>query len=58
MYVPEGDGEIAINLEEIKYARHAGGILDLYFEGGSDQKRLTLNGTAAKQVWQAIIRIR
>ena len=50
-------GDLAINFDQIKYARHLDGRLDLYFEGGSDEK-LTLRGDAANQVWKEIIKIR
>ena len=46
-------GDLAINLDQIKYARYVGGILDLYFEGGSHE-RLTVQGSAATQVWGEI----
>ncbi len=57
--VSEGEtiGDLAINLDQIKYAKHAGGILDLYFEGGADQSHLTLKGHAAAEVWKEIIKI-
>jgi hypothetical protein len=58
--VSEGEktGDLALNMEQIKYARHlVGGVLDLYFEGGSDQSHLTLKGPAAAEVWREIIKI-
>ena len=53
----ENIGDLAINMDQIKYARHSGGVLDLYFEGGSDQSHLTLKGPTAAQVWREIIMI-
>lgn len=55
--VSEGEGQLAINLDEVKYARFLGGTLDLYFEGGSDEQ-LSLEGRTATEVWQRIIQIR
>jgi hypothetical protein len=54
--VSEGEklGELAINFDHIKHARYLGGVLDLYFGGDTDEK-LTLEGTAATQVWSGII---
>ena len=48
-------GDLAINLDEIKYARHVGGKLELYFQAGADGK-LILRGDTAQQVWNEIIR--
>ena len=57
--VSEGEkiGDLAVNMGQIKYARHLNGVLDLYFEGGSDQSHLTLKGPAAADVWREIIKI-
>jgi hypothetical protein len=54
--VSEGEklGDLAINFDHIKYARRLGGGLDLYFGGDTDE-RLTLEGTAATQVWREIV---
>jgi hypothetical protein len=50
-------GDLAINLDEIKYARHVGGKLELYFQAGTDGK-LILRGDTAQQVWNEIITTR
>jgi hypothetical protein len=54
--VSEGDGELAINLDQIKYVRFINGTLNLYFEGGSDEP-LILQGGAAAEVWKRILNI-
>jgi len=47
-------GDMAINLDQVIYARYRGGVLDLYF-GGSVVHHLPIEGQAAREVWNEMI---
>ena len=52
----EALGDIAINTDQIRHARFSNAVLAIYFEGVMDEG-LVLQGNAASQIWNELIRI-
>ena len=50
----EASGDMAVNLDQVIYARYHGGVLDLHF-GGSVVHHLAVQGTAAREIWNEMI---